>query len=82
MTDSPNADAQAPSPPEGLNACPFCGGGLVDACCDGDGSVYSAVMCDDCGARGPSGRLTVARAIEAWNKRVTDARPPSKDLNA
>lgn len=56
-----------------LKPCPFCGSkDISDACYSG---MDCYIMCDDCGASGPSNCCTDADeqedvAIEDWNKRA------------
>lgn len=61
----PNEDCQK------LRNCPFCGGEAFLLKMDDHGFILFSVVCKACHA-GTNGKVQENRAIEAWNRRVSD----------
>lgn len=58
---------------EGLKPCPFCGSEKLSMCVDDIDEEFWGVMCLACGGSIYPDKSSEKEAIEAWNRRASDA---------
>jgi Lar family restriction alleviation protein len=66
-TENPEASPGSAPLDGGVRPCPFCGS--ADVLLTHDAARWPVVQCQDCGANGPSIKLSQDEAVAQWNAR-------------